>query len=83
MAKIAKETDREKKKTLEQARAEILDELFKLNVGVYGAINLRTDGRRAVVAFRREQSKGTNRWFSYELEKDLNGIFQVQDVSGH
>jgi len=53
------------------------------NVGVYGAINLRTDGRRAVVVFRREQLKGTNRWFSYELEKDSNGIFQVQDVSGH
>jgi hypothetical protein len=83
VANIAKETDREKKKELEQERAEILDELFKRNVGVYGAINLRTDGRRAVVAFRREQSKGTNRWFSYELEKDSNGIFQVQDVSGH
>jgi beta-lactamase superfamily II metal-dependent hydrolase len=81
--KISKETDREKKKILEQARAEILDELFKRNVGVYGAINLRTDGRRAVVAFRREQSKGTNRWFAYELEKDSQGIFQVQDVSGH
>jgi beta-lactamase superfamily II metal-dependent hydrolase len=83
VAKIANETDLEKKKALEQAREEILDELFKRNVGVYGAINLRTDGRRAVVAFRREQSKGTKRWFSYELEKDLNGIFQVQDVSGH
>jgi hypothetical protein len=83
VAKIAKETDREKKKTLNQARAEILDELFKRNVGVYGAINLRTDGRRAVVAFRREQSKGTKRWFFYELEKDSNGIFQVQALSGH
>jgi beta-lactamase superfamily II metal-dependent hydrolase len=81
--KIALETDSKKKKILEQARAEILDELFKRNVGVYGAINLRTDGRRAVVAFRREQSKGTKRWFSYELEKDSRGIFQVQDVSGN
>jgi hypothetical protein len=83
VGKISKETDPDKKKILEQARSEILDELFKRNVGVYGAINLRTDGRRAVVAFRREQSKGTNRWFSYELEKDSNGIFQAQDVSGH
>lgn len=82
-ANIRKETDPEKKKTLEQAREDILDELFKRNVGVYGAINLRTDGRRAVVAFRREQSKGTTRWFTYELEKDSQGIFQVQDASGH
>ena len=81
--KISKETDPAKKKILEHARSEILDELFKRNVGVYGAINLRTDGRRAVVAFRREQSQGTNRWFTYELEKDSQGIFQVQDVSGH
>jgi hypothetical protein len=83
VASIDEETDPEKKKALEQAREDILDELFKRNVGVYGAINLRTDGRRAVVAFRREQSKGTNRWFTYELEKDSQGIFQVQDVSDH
>lgn len=83
VANIDQETDPAKKKILEQARSEILDELFKRNVGVYGAINLRTDGRRAVVAFRREQSQGTNRWFTYELEKDPQGIFQVQDVSGH
>jgi hypothetical protein len=81
--KIAKETDRERKKNLEKERAEILDELFKRNVGVYGSVNLRTDGRRAVVAFRREKSKGTKRWFYYELEKDSNGIFQVQGVKGH
>ncbi len=81
--KLNKETDQAKKKGLQQERAEILDELFKRNVGVYGAINLRTDGRRAVVAFRREQSKGVKRWFSYELEKDSQGIFQVQNVGGY
>ncbi len=81
--KLAKETDQAKKKGLQQEREEILDELFKRNVGVYGAINLRTDGRRAVVAFRREQSKGVKRWFAYELEKDSQGIFQVQNVGGH
>jgi hypothetical protein len=52
-------------------------------VGVYGAINLRTDGRRAVVAFRSEKPKGIKRWFYYELEKDVNGVFQVQDADGH
>ncbi len=81
--KIAKETNQARKKILDQERAEILDELFKRNVGVYGAINHRTDGRRAVVAFRREKSKGVKRWFSYELEKDSQGIFQVQNAGGH
>lgn len=37
------------------------------NVGVYGAINLRTDGKTAVIAFRKESGKPTERWFYYEL----------------
>lgn len=77
VAKIDKETDAEKKKELKKDRAKILDELFKRNVGVYGAVNLRTDGRSAVVAFRNEKPKGVKRWFFYELEKDVDGIFQV------
>ncbi len=81
--KIDKEQDMQKKKDLEAARKKILDELFKRNVGVYGAINLRTDGHRAVVAFRKEQAKGVKRWFVYKLEKDGQGIFQVQGVKGH
>jgi len=83
VAKIDKETDAGKKKELEKERAKILDELFKRNVGVYGAINLRTDGRSAVVAFRSEKPKGVKRWFCYEFEKDVNGVFQVQNVESH
>jgi len=71
------ENDAEKKKELEQERKTILDKLFKRNVGVYGAINLRTDGRNAVIAFRNEKPKGIRRWFYYELEKDEQGVFQL------
>ncbi len=81
--KIGEEDDTQEKEKLEAKRAKILDELFKRNVGVYGAINLRTDGRSAIVAFRNEKPKGVNRWFYYELKKDLNGVFQVQDTGGH
>ena len=83
VAMIDKETDAGKKKELEKKRAKILDELFKRNVGVYGAINLRTDGRSAVIAFRNEKPKGFKRWFCYEFEKDVNGVFQVQNAGGH
>ncbi len=83
VVKIDKEADAQKKKELKKDRAKILDELFKRNVGVYGAVNLRTDGHSAVVAFRNEQPKGVKRWFFYELEKDVDGIFQVQDANGH
>lgn len=82
LASIARETDPVKKKELEKERAEILDEVFKRNVGVYGAINLRTDGRSVVIAFRKEKPKGVGRWFYYELEKDVNGVFQLADVEG-
>jgi len=65
------------KDKLRKERDDILDELFKRNVGVYGAVNLRTDGRKAVIAFRKEKPKGVSRWFFYELEKNVDGVFQV------
>ena len=77
LVQIAEEEDAEAKKKLEDERAEILDELFKRNVGVYGAINLRTDGNKALIAFKKEAGSATNRWFYYELEKDASGQFQV------
>lgn len=81
--KIAKEDDAEKLKEHEAKRNEILDELFKRNVGAYGAINLRTDGHHAVIAFRNEKGSPHKRWFAYELAKDSHGVFQVQDRDGH
>ncbi len=75
--KIANSIDPIATKKLEKKRSKILGTLFKRNVGVYGAINLRTDGKTAIIAFRREQSKGLKRWFYYELKKDMNGIFQL------
>lgn len=81
--KLETELDAETKKELKARREEILDELFKRNVGVYGAINLRTDGRTALVAFRNEQPRGVQRWFYYELEKDADGVFQVKGDDGH
>ncbi|WP_308367785.1 MULTISPECIES: hypothetical protein [unclassified Microbulbifer] len=76
--KIKREDDPAREQELKNQRNEILDELFKRNVGVYGSINLRTDGHRAVIAFRREKSSQTKRWFYYELEKDTDGVFQVK-----
>lgn len=83
VTKIDKETDVAKKQKLMAEREDIIDELFKRNVGVYGAINLRTDGRRAVIAFRNEKGSDTKRWFCYELAPDDDGVFQVVDRKGH
>ena len=83
VAKIDKENNAQKKKEFEEERDTILDKLFKRNVGVYGAVKLRTDGERAVIAFRSEKPKGAKRWFYYKLEKDVNGVFDVKDAGGH
>ena len=86
--KIANESskdspDADKLADLERTRADILDDVFKRNVGVYGAINVRSDGKHVVVAFRKEATKGTSRWFYYEMEKDAAGTLQVKGTSGH
>lgn len=52
------------------AKRKLLDEVFRRNVGVYGAINLRTDGRDAVIAFRKEKAPAHRRWFYYEMQRD-------------
>lgn len=42
----------------------------KRNVGVYGAITLRTDGHRMEISFMLEKPRGKQRWQSFRLEHD-------------
>ncbi len=76
----------------EQAAIEIalnttLDMLMKRNVTVYGSINLRTDGRKIVMAYKLEQKRhGSGRiteWDIYPLEKAGDGPFRYVPSSGH
>lgn len=79
---IGEEPDTARRAELEAEREGVLDEVFKRNVGVYGAINLRTDGRRVVIAFRKEKPSGVRRWFTYEMERNADGIFEVTGGGG-
>lgn len=59
-----------------------LDELKKRNVTVYGAINLRSDGKRAVMAYRLEEDR-VNRsklteWDIYRLEANQDGQLEYR-----
>jgi hypothetical protein len=36
-----------------------------------------------VIAFRKEKPRGVKRWFTYELAKDVNGVFQVEARAGN
>ena len=69
-------------KNLRAERKKLVDEAFKRNVGVYGAVNLRTDGETAIIAFRKEKSSATNRWFYYELNRAAQGNF-IPELKGH
>jgi hypothetical protein len=52
------------------------------SVAVYGAINLRTDGRRVVVAQKLEATRGRNKqWDIYQMIPDDSG--QLVFVSKH
>ena len=54
-----------------------VDELKKRNVTVYGAINLRSDGKRVVMAYRLEKDRLSGsrltEWDIYRLETNENG----------
>jgi beta-lactamase superfamily II metal-dependent hydrolase len=57
LEKIDRETDPERRAQLVKERDSLLDELAERNVTTYGAINLRTDGRKAVFAYKLERPR--------------------------
>lgn len=83
-AEVAKgdAADSDKLKGLREQRRKLRQALLKRNVGVFGAVNLRTDGKNAVIAFRKESSSDTSRWFYYELQRDDDGSFSTK-LKGH
>lgn len=78
------DTDSEaKKKDLIEKRDKLIAELGKRNVTVYGAINLRTDGKKVVFAYMLERArsgynftkkiKTKTKWDIYQMEKRGDG----------
>jgi beta-lactamase superfamily II metal-dependent hydrolase len=73
-----KESDQVKKMEL-LAEAQKLFEIQKtVNVTVYGAINLRTDGEKVVLSYMIESPSETNKWDVYTLEPDENGVLKYR-----
>lgn len=52
---------------------EQLNELSKTNVDVYGAIYLKTDGKRLITAFKIEEKSDKKKWFYFEYSIDSSG----------
>ncbi len=66
-SQIDAEDDPTKKARLVEKYVEIVDKLER-SVAVYGAINLRTDGKRVVLAYKMERSTAKKGWDVYQLE---------------
>ena len=64
-----------------KAKLDKLLDTIERTVTVYGLINLRTDGQRAVLGYRLEQAATRGEWDLYPLEPDEHG--RLHYVSKH
>ena len=79
--RIERETDAARKQALTAELDSIVDELLKRNVVTYGAINLRTDGEKAILAYKLEKpresaaggKKRVTKWDIYRMERTGGG----------
>lgn len=63
-----------KKARLEKAYEKFVNDVIDRSVAVFGAINLRTDGEKAVVAQKLERPRGQDRkWDIYKIEPQGRG----------
>lgn len=58
---------------LKASMAERVVELGRINVDVWGAIYLKTDGDRLITAFKIESNSDLKKWFYFEYELDDSG----------
>lgn len=56
-----------------QERRDLQDAIRRRNVGVYGAINLRTDGTHVEITFMLEKPRGKQRWQTYRIARQASG----------
>ncbi|ANQ49474.1 hypothetical protein MY04_2100 [Flammeovirga sp. MY04] len=81
LSQIELEQDNVKKEKLINERNKLIEELTKRNVTVYGAITLRTDGNKVIMAYKLEKSrtnksrgkKTLSKWDIYKMERVANG----------
>lgn len=83
LERIDRTTDAAVRAQLVEARNRLVEELAQRNVTTYGAVNLRTDGRKAIFAYKLERARvngslgsGTQsltKWDIYPMERIGNG----------
>jgi beta-lactamase superfamily II metal-dependent hydrolase len=82
---LLKASTQVEKNSLKKKLDAVTEEVLKRNVTVYGAINLRTDGHKIVMAQRLEQDRNTGsslqKWDTYKLEPDEEGKLRYRSGS--
>jgi hypothetical protein len=68
---------------LQKTRRELQDHIQRRNVGVYGAITLRSDGQHMELSFRLEEPRGKQLWQVYALNHDAAHGWVLDDPAGH
>lgn len=76
------QTSQEERKDLLKERENLLKHIEKRNVGVYGAITLRTDGEHMEISFRLEKPRGKQLWQSYHFDHLGEGEWELNE-DGH
>lgn len=66
-----------------KGRKELQKSIEKGVIGVYGAITLRTDGKRMEISFRLESPRGKQLWQSYRLENKDGTDWHIVSDGAH
>ncbi len=74
--------DAERKEASKQRKA-LIDFIRKRNVGVYGSITARSDGRHLEISFMLEAPRGAQRWQRYGFVQNAQDEWSPADENGH
>jgi beta-lactamase superfamily II metal-dependent hydrolase len=75
--------DGAERRDAQKARKALQDHIRRRNVGIYGAITVRSDGAHMEISFRLEAPRGKQLWQVYALDHSATRGWVLQGEDGH